>query len=338
MRNPNGYGSVVKLSGNRRNPYVVRKTTGWSDLGYPVYNVIGYCSTREAGMIVLAAYNANPYDIDKSKTTLEDLFKLWDETKGPKLKAANRGKLKSAYKHCSKLYKKIYKDIRSYHMQEVIDNCGKSYSTQGAIKSLFKHLDDFALETDVINKSYAQLTTSEPIPPSNKIPFTDDEVNALWKIKDEPWVDSVLVFLYSGWRISELLGLKITDVDLDAGTMAGGVKTEAGKNRIVPIHSKILDLVTARYNGSNEYLFEFEKHRVADHQYRAIWKDVMTRLNMEHNPHECRHTFRSRLDSAGANSAAINKIMGHAGKDVGERVYTHKSIDELRTAIEMITN
>ena len=67
MRNPNGYGSAVKLSGNRRNPYAARKTKGWDDRGYPIYDTIGYYPTREAGMIALAEYNRNPYDINAAK-------------------------------------------------------------------------------------------------------------------------------------------------------------------------------------------------------------------------------------------------------------------------------
>ena len=54
MKNPNGYGSVVKLSGNRRKPYAVRKTAGWNEKGHPIYINIGYFSTREEGLIALA--------------------------------------------------------------------------------------------------------------------------------------------------------------------------------------------------------------------------------------------------------------------------------------------
>jgi len=46
--------------------------------------------------------------------------------------------------------------------------------------------------------------------------------------------------------------------------------------------------------------------------------------------------FRSRLDLAGANKRGIDLIMGHKSKDVGERVYTHKTIKELREAIELL--
>lgn len=62
----------------------------------------------------------------------------------------------------------------------------------------------------------------------------------------------------------------------------------------------------------------------------------MDKLSMSHTPHECRHTFRSRMDSAGANKRCIDLIMGHSSKDVGERVYTHKTVRELHEAISLM--
>ena len=64
---------------------------------------------------------------------------------------------------------------------------------------------------------------------------------------------------------------------------------------------------------------------------------IMEQLGFDHCPHECRHTLRSRLDSAGANKKCIDLILGHKSKDVGERVYTHKTIEELKQAIELIS-
>jgi integrase len=255
MKHPNGYGTVAKLSGNRRNPFVVRKTRGFDERGYPIYETIGYFPTREAGLLALAQYNNDPYDIKRAKMTLEELFEFWEEKKAPKLGASNRASLKSAFKHCSKLYKKPYKTIRSYQMQDVIDNCGKGYSTQAAIKNLFGHLDRFALELDLVTRCFSDLLTSEPIPETSKRPFSEDEITALCNISGEPWVDSVLVFLYTGFRISELLDIRCKNVDLKQGTITGGTKTKAGKDRLVPIHSKIVPLITVRFNQGGEYLF-----------------------------------------------------------------------------------
>lgn len=338
MKNPNGYGSVVKLSGNRRNPFAVRKTLGWNDKGHPVYQTIGYYPTREAGMIALAEYNKSPWDIDAEKVTLASLYEQWTEKKLCKMGKSTQGSLKSAYKHTKPLWTMKYKEIKSFHMQDIIDGCGKGYSTQWAIKNLFGHLDKFALEIDVINKGYAQLTTAEPIPETSKEPFTDDEITNLWKFKNEEWVDSVLVFLYTGFRLSELLTLETEKVDLEAKTIQGGVKTRAGKDRIVPIHSKIQTLIENRVKEGHKYLFSYNAKKIPPATYYGFWNTIMEGHKMQHTPHECRHTFRSRLDSAGANKKCIDMMMGHKSKDVGERVYTHKTLDELREAIELIKN
>lgn len=333
MKNPNGYGTVTKLSGNRRKPYIVKE--GISGRQKP----IGYAATREEGLIMLANYNNDPWDIETDKITFQELYELWLEKRAVKLGASNRSSLKSAYKHCSKLNKLKYKQIKSYQMQDCIDCCGCGYSTQGAIKNLFGHLDRFAMELDIISKCCSDLLTSEPIPETSKEIFTDEEVSRLWENQNSPWTDSVLFFLYTGFRISEMIELKVSAIDFKAGTMQGGTKTAAGKNRIVPIHSKIQSIVQKRAGQSKSgYLFEYNGKKLNQTQYRALWAEIMGKLEMQHTPHECRHTFRSRLDSAGANKVCIDRIMGHKSKGTGERVYTHKNIEELKMNIELITN
>ena len=136
----------------------------------------------------------------------------------------------------------------------------------------------------------------------------------------------------------EFTTLKTAAVDLEAETMKGGVKTRSGKDRIVPIHSKILPLVKARYNPESEYLItDQDGNPIPENQYRKLFTATLEKYGIKHLPHECRHTFRTRLDSAGANKRCIDLMMGHKSKDVGERVYTHKTFEELRTAIELIT-
>ncbi len=337
MRNPNGYGTVAKLSGNRRRPYIVKKVSGWNENGHPIYSIIGYAETREAGNIMLAEYNRDPWNIDQAKITLQELFDLWKEKKAPKLKNSSQASLCSAFNHCSVLAKVPYKQIKAFQMQETIDNCGRGYSTQGAIKNLWGHLDHFALELDIITRCYSELLTSAPIPETSRQRFTDEEIDRLWEHQSEPWVDTVLIFIYSGWRISELLALKPSDIDLQAGTMVGGTKTKAGKNRVVPIHSKIRPLVEARLSEGGSRLISYNGNPVPVNRYRLVWQDIMKRLNMDHVPHECRHTFESLLDSAGANRKCIDLLMGHVSKDTGNRVYNHKTLEELKLNIELIT-
>lgn len=239
--------------------------------------------------MLLAEYNRDPWDVDRAKITLEELFQLWKDKKAPKLGQSNRASLYSAFKHCSKLVNHPYKQIKAFQMQETIDGCGKGYSTQAAIKNLWGHLDRFALELDVITRCY-----------------------------------------------SELLELKKSDVDLQAGTMKGGTKTKAGKNRLVPIHSLIRPMVERRMNEPGEYLIQWNGGHCSQSQYRLIWKGLTDRLQLPGTPHSCRHTLESLLDSAGANRKCIDLLMGHVSKDTGNRVYNHKTLDELKTALEMV--
>ena len=333
MKNPNGYGTVTKLSGNRRRPYIVKEGTSGKQ------KPIGYAATREEGLIMLAEYNNNPWDIEADKITFGELYKLWLDKRAVKLGRSNCASLKSAYRHCKKLDRIKYKQIKSYQMQDCIDTCGCAYSTQWAIKNLFGHLDHFGMELDIISKCCSDLLTCDPVPETKKVPFTDEEIKRLWENQNLPWVDSVLFFLYTGFRISEMLDLKTENINLEEQTMIGGAKTAAGKNRLVPIHSKISTIVQKHFEQSKSgYLFEHNGRHMTQNQYRAFWSEVMKLLEMEHTPHECRHTFRSRLDSAGANKVCIDRLMGHKSLNTGERVYTHKNIEELRLNIELITD
>lgn len=80
MKLPNGYGSVTKLSGNRRKPYLARVTLGWvinEETGKAVQNrvPIGTFKTKKDALQALAEYGANPYDIQNDNMTLAEFTK-----------------------------------------------------------------------------------------------------------------------------------------------------------------------------------------------------------------------------------------------------------------------
>ena len=88
MKLPNGYGSVVKLSGKRRKPYQVRKTTGWhydkeKDRQVQDMITVGYAATRAEGLQMLAEYNNNPFDTKAAKMTFSDVYEEWSKRKYP---------------------------------------------------------------------------------------------------------------------------------------------------------------------------------------------------------------------------------------------------------------
>ena len=81
MKNPNGYGGISKLPGNRRKPYRVRLTAGWQYQtdGKPLqkYHTLGYYTSRRAALIALADYNKRPYDLNLQHLTFGELYSQW---------------------------------------------------------------------------------------------------------------------------------------------------------------------------------------------------------------------------------------------------------------------
>lgn len=323
MRNPNGYGSVVKLSGRRRKPYMVRKTTGYDERGYPIYAILGYTATRAEGNIMLAEYNKSPYDLNAAKITVADLHERWMGQ--AKLSENYMANLASAWNKVPEGIRNMpYKDLRLSHLQELVN--GIKPTVQQTFKGLFHLLDEYALKNDLIQKGYAEFIDTDNFKTEEKTPFSEEEIQLLWQHTDDEMCCHALILIYSGWRITEYLTMA---VDLTEGIMTGGIKTAAGKGRKIPIHSRTRPLL--------EKLTKDRKlWNASDTTFRREWASCLADLGMKHIIHETRHTFVSRLDRAGVPRLIIDKLAGHASGNTGERVYTHKDMDELREAVEKL--
>lgn len=337
---PNGFGGICRMGGNRRKPWAVRITVGWSDEGKQLYKYIGYYEDRMQALEALITYNKNPYDIDAAKVTFAEIFEKWSEKKFPKISRSNIAGYNASYKCCTRLYNMRFCDIKSEHLQGCIDDSGKNYPTRKKIKILFNQLYAYALEKDIVSKNYSDFVDlGKKEETETKKPFTQAEIDILWENEPRfPWIDSVLFMIYTGIRIGEFLDLKNVDINFEEQYLRGGSKTEAGKNRIIPIHPRIMPFVKRWYDQKNEYLITVDGKALSYYTYRdGQFRRIMEQLGMEHKPHECRHTFATLMDNAGANKICIKRIMGHSSKDITDQVYTHKDILQLREAVKLLT-
>lgn len=335
MKMPNGFGSIVFLGKKRRRPWAARLTVGWNDKKKQVYKYLSYHEKRKDALAALIEYNKKPYDVDRASITFSEVFEAWAERKFDDLGAYSVRNYKSIYRKCADLYAVPFRDLKTAHLQAVVD-ANKRLAHVGLLKVLFSHLYAYALKNDICEKDYSQfveIPTKEK--KQEKVPFTSAEVATLWKNTDLPFVDLVLILLYTGMRISELIGMQIKDINLDEGYMVGGVKTAAGRNRIIPIHAEIMPLVKAQYSEDKKYLFQSTRGGKLQYNYFASKKftPLMQKLNMSHTLHETRHTFISQADRVGVNGTILKKIVGHANGDITVH-YTHKDIAEILDEIK----
>ena len=261
------------------------------------------------------------------------MWEIFKKRRFSEISASGCGIYTAAYKHLKELWDIPIKNIKTYQMQRLIDNIDKSWQTKSHVQTLLHQMFDIAIELDIIDKNYASFVKIGNRPKSDMHkPFTDAEIQKMFSVVfSEDIADTVLIMIYTGMRPSELLGMKTENIHLAEKYMVGGVKTKAGKGRVIPISDKVMPLVRKRYSIENRFFVD-----IPYHTYSKYFKSLMSKLEMEHLPHDCRHTFASMANTAGVNPTSVKLIMGHASQDLTERVYTHKAVEELISAVNMI--
>lgn len=345
------------MSGKRSRPYRAMKTDKWiidpvTGKSKQIRSTIGYYQSREDAMIALANYNENPYDIKADSITFSEVYEKWSENYFPTLSNPSSVRtVTAAYAYCNGLYDMRMKDIKVSHLEGTILNAQVGDSTKSRIKSLFNMMYKYAVAHDIVEKDYASVmfANGNPIKRSRTkevIPFSQEEIFLLWDNLDSiAFADMILIGIYSGWRPQELAILKVADIDIKVGTMLGGLKTDAGKNRIVPIHPLIRPLIENRMKEAtsmqSEFLFNDANGQQGTYmtydKYRKRFEKVMKYLKLTHRPHETRHTFITKAKACNVDEYILKLIVGHAIDDITEKVYTHRTIDQLRAEMEKIT-
>ena len=163
----------------------------------------------------------------------------------------------------------------------------------------------------------------------------DCDTNDVYKV--------VLILCYSGMRRAELEGMLTENVDLKNKVMIGGVKTDAGRNRTIPIADCILPLVRHFYTISRfakyPYLIMPDKTRHLPRVYDKLSIGMMFWQNFQepkHTAHDTRHTFVSLCSNYNVPEAIAKKIVGHAGGNVTEVIYTHKTLQQMQKWINTL--
>ncbi len=335
---PNGFGCIRILSGKRRRPYAAYPPVKEYTLkGSAVKRkAIGYFETYHDAFSALSAYGQNA--IPATGYTFAQVYEkfLADKFEDPasQLEYADSTvkNYRWAYGKCGDLYDKPMREIHRDDMQQIIDGLHLSYSSAGFLRTLFKGMFQYSIENGIVERDYSDFIKIKQKREYEKgVPFTSEELAELWKHQSSYDVQVALMLIYSGWRISEL---KTCQIDLEKRIMTGGMKTAAGKDRVVPIHPKVFRFVAD---------FDQAGFSVGNYQDRRFNK-MLTGLGFpnaatgeKHTPHDCRHTFSWLADKYKMDEFSKHLIMGHSlGKDVEKNTYGHRTVEELCAEMEKI--
>ena len=364
---PSGWGSIRYLGKGRTLPYAVHPPAKERD-SYGRYirpAAICYVPDWYTGFAVLSAYHAGTYEpgleltisreVERSSVDLDAFCKRVMKDHGMAVQAGTAGitfseaynkfmdwkfgenapkalsaSAKQAYSQGHKHLKRFddipLDDISVDQLQSAVNECEYKKATRENIVLTAKQVWKFALSRELCEKDTARfIVVPDGRDDEHGVPFTDAELVRMWKAKDVPAIAVALIMCYSGFRIG---ALKDLEINIGEKYFRGGLKTAAGKNRVVPIYSAILPLVKAAkkplINKAPDYRQEF---------YTELEKIGIK----GHTPHDCRHTFSRLCESYGVREADRKRMMGHSfGGDITNAVYGHRTIEELRTEIEKI--
>lgn len=309
-----------------------------------LWKTIGYYRTRQEGLDALTMYRSKPVSLG-IKITLGELYKEWSEAKYKgDISKKTINDYKAAWKDIKVYEKEIFTHLRTAHWQKIINECkdkGLSRSKQHKIKLLVGMLYDYAIDNKITDTNIGKKLTIKKEDRKEREYFSEPDVKAIEKAAAEgiEWADTILILIYTGLRITEFLLLTKFSINLKEQIITGGIKTEAGKNREIPIHPKILPYILKWYNKNGERLICNEKGKaISDRKYREdFYRPALEKIGVRVlNPHSCRHTFATRLSNAGVDTKAIQELIGHANYSTTANIYTHKDVDPLRKAISKL--
>lgn len=232
--------------------------------------------------------------------------------------------------------------IRSWLVNEL--NRGNTPRTVNRKITTLKSFFKFAQKQGVIKiNPTLKLTSSKT---SKGIPsfVTIDEMNKLLDEKEfsDDYIGKrdrliVEIFYSTGVRLSELINIKIKDIDFSKKQLK--VLGKRNKERIIPLTQelvisleKFLEIRNSMKIKFNSYLLLTEKGRKLNSSlvYKTMNKLISSVTSLKKtSPHVLRHTFATHMLNSGADLNIIKELLGHASLSATE-VYTHNSIEKLK--------
>ena len=368
---PNGYGSIKKLSGKRRNPYAVYPPSkGLDEKGNPIMEpAICYTDDWYKGFAVLTAYKAGTYvkgmevDLDISSGDAHSLSKLTTQMMQTYSQLTQNISGKASSKTFAEVYELFYKDkfegVNSKkYSQSSISSTRVAYKNCAVLHN--KPFDSLVtadlqnvIDTTKLKHSSLELIVSlyhqmYSYAIANNICQTDYSAFVKIKIEDDdehgvPFTDDDLKIL---WKHTDDEIVRITLIMCYSGHRISELKiidvdienkAFTGGVKTKSSKSRVVPIHSAILPLVETQLKKGKLLPYSTTNYRKLLYAKLEELHIEkHTPHDCRHTFTSQATKYNVNPYDIKRMLGHAFQDVTNSVYVHRDVEDLRIEIEKI--
>lgn len=324
LKRANGTGTVYKLQGRRKRPWVAAKN-----------KVVIGCYERKTDALEALERLSGRDLTERYNMTFSDVFKEWSAEHYKELTKSGISSYDRAYDIFSALHNKKFRDLRTIDFQTVIDqHMHKTQSTVSKYKQLITQMSQWAIREEICTTNFAKFVKIPERVKKDKDIFKAGEIKRLEADGSET-ARIVLMLLATGMRIGELFSLPLNDY---YGTyVVGGSKTEAGRGRVIPIRPEGREHFAyfARQAVGPLLLSGYAGEKRPENYRKRNYYPLLDRLGIDrHTPHATRHTYASRAVKEGMPPELLQKILGHADYSTTANIYTHIDIDTLVKAVE----
>lgn len=329
-KRPNGTGTVIKLKQKLKKPYRAAMKG----------MVVGYYATEKEAYDALARL-VDTEVTEKYNWTFKQVYNAWSAEHLPGVGVSTSSHYKKAYELSSALHLRKFRSLRSGDFQKVLDSASERYAETTVLKfkMLFTQMTAWAIKNEVAAKDYATYAEVKGRSIKHHEPFTADEIKKLEADGSEA-AQVVLMLLATGMRIGELFSLPLSDYHGDY--VIGGEKTEAGRERIIPIRPEgrqyFERFATVAQGNGGKYLINGYSRRVTPASFRNNdYRKLLTRLGIDSSktPHSARAAYGTRAATEdNLSPAVLQKVMGHSDFNTTQKFYNRPDAETLVKAVE----
>lgn len=329
LKRANGTGTVYKLQGRRTRQWVAAKGK----------TIIGYYDKKTAALDALARLQGRSID-EIYNWTFKQVYEAWKDEHFRDIGAKGIESYERAYDVFEPLHDRKFRELRTADYQIVIDKYSdKSHSLLSKFKQLATQMSQWGIRQELITTNFASFIKLPENVKKEKEIFSEEDIQKL-EADGSQAAKLTLMMVYTGMRIGELFGLRTENVH--ETYVIGGEKTEAGRNRIIPIRSEGRKYFAEfKERAKGELLISgYAGQKVIANFRKRDYYPLLERLGIsKKTPHATRHTFASWAVANNIKPELLQKMLGHADYSTTANIYEHFDIDQLVNAIDApVTN
>ena len=330
-RRGNGAGSISKRPSGK---YQVTVTLGWyMKDGKKTRRTLtrSYDKKTDAILAVSALKGAAP-------SPRETLYDLWEQYKAGKtyqaLSTSQKDKLGYAWKRLKPIELRPIAELTVDDLQRVIDEATDTYYPARDMKVVLSHLYELAAKREIVANNKTEYIDLPDAPKAKRETWTDEDIDAFWADyrAGNFFTGYILIMCYCGLRYGELATIRIENIYLSERYMIGGIKTEAGIDRVIPIAAAVLPIIELLCNTRRDTLIGMGHNQF----YDAYWETI-DRLGLRHLPPQtARHYYFTSLTAAGIQAGIITETGGHASYMTTMKNYVRIPLSDKLAAVDRI--